>query len=174
MNMLDYRLGAEARFVDKLPFNVLYLGFIAKAFPDASIVLVERNPMDCCFAMYKQVFTWAYKFSYSLEGLASFYVAYHRLLAHWRRVLADRLMEIEYESLVTDQEGQTRALLEQLGLPFEEACLDFDKNRSATATASSVQVREKIHARSVGRWKNYERHLQPLKESLERAGIAVD
>jgi tetratricopeptide (TPR) repeat protein len=174
MDMLEYRLGAEARFVDKLPFNILYLGFIVKAFPDARIVLVERNPMDCCFAMYKQVFTWAYKFSYSLEGLSRFYVAYRRLLAHWRRVIGDRLIQVEYESLVADQEGQTRTLLDNLGLPFEAACLDFDKNRSASATASSVQVREKIHARSVGRWKNYEKHLQPLKQSLESAGIAVD
>jgi hypothetical protein len=174
MDMLDYRLGAESRFVDKLPFNVFYLGFIARAFPDARIVLVERNAMDCCFAMYKQVFTWAYKFSYSLEGLGRFYVAYRRLVEHWRRVIGDRLIEIQYESLVTDQEGRTRALLDNLGLPFEEACLDFDQNQSATATASSVQVREKIHARSVGRWRNYERRLQPLKETLEKAGIVVD
>lgn len=174
MDMLDYRLGAEPRFVDKLPFNILYLGFIAKAFPDARIVLVARNPMDCCFAMYKQVFTWAYKFSYSLEGLGRFYVAYRRLVEHWRQVMGDRLIEIQYESLVTDQDRETRALLKKLGLPFEEACLAFDKNRSAAATASSVQVREKIHARSVGRWKNYERHLQPLRESLEKAGITVE
>ena len=174
MDMLGYRLGAEARFVDKLPFNVLYLGFIAKAFPDAHIVLVERNAMDCCFAMYKQVFTWAYKFSYSLEGLSRFYVAYRRLITHWQNVIGERLIQVEYESLVADQQGQTRALLGKLGLPFEKACLDFDRNRSATATASSVQVREKIHTRSVGRWKNYERHLQPLKESLQNAGIAVD
>lgn len=174
MNMLSYRLGGEPMFIDKLPFNIFYLGFIAKAYPDARIIHMKRNPMDSCFAMYKQVFTWAYKFSYTLEGLGRFYAAYVRLVDHWQRTLNDRLIEIEYEALVADQEGQTRELLEKLGLDFEEACLNFDENVSAAATASSVQVRQKIHARSVNRWRSYEKELQPLKEYLENAGIAVE
>jgi hypothetical protein len=161
-------------FIEKLPFNFLYLGFIAKAFPEARIVHVKRNPMDACFAMYKQVFTWAYKFSYTLDLLGRYYVAHDRLVQHWRQVLGDRLIEIEYESLVADQEAQTRILLERLGLDFEQACLDFDKNVTAIATASSVQVREKIHTRSVNRWRNFEKELQPLRSYLESAGIAVD
>lgn len=174
MNMLSYRLGEEPMFIDKLPFNIFYLGFIAKAYPDARIVLMKRSPMDSCFSMYKQVFTWAYKFSYTLQGLGCFYLAYDRLVAHWRRTLKDRLMEIEYETLVADQENQTRQLVGKLGLDFEEACLNFDQNVSAAATASSVQVRQKIHSESVNRWKNYEKQLQPLKEYLETAGIAID
>lgn len=174
MEMLSYRLGDERMFVDKLPFNILYLGFIAKAFPKARIIRMKRNPMDSCFAMYKQVFTWAYKFSYTLDGLGQFYVAYTRLLDHWQKTLADRLIEVEYEDLVADQEKQTRILLDRLGLEYEEACLDFDKNEAPSATASSIQVREKIHTRSVNRWKNYEKQLQPLREYLENAGIAVE
>lgn len=174
LNMLSYRLGEEPMFVDKLPFNILYLGFIAKAFPNAKIICLKRNPMDSCFAMYKQLFTWAYKFSYFLEGLGRFYVAYDRLLNHWRETLGKRLIEVEYETLVSDQENQTRTLLERLGLDFEAACLNFEKSKSATTTASFVQVREKIHTRSVNRWKNYERQLQPLRERLENAGIAVE
>lgn len=174
MQMLSYRLGDEPLFVDKLPFNILYLGFIAKAFPEARIVRLKRNPMDSCFAMYKQVFTWAYKFSYTLEGLGRFYVAYDRLLDHWQSLLGDRVIDVEYEALVADQDGQTRILLERLGLDFEEACLSFDKNKTPSATASSIQVREKIHTRSVNRWKNYEEQLKPLRECLENAGIAVE
>ena len=68
----------------------------------------RRDPMDSCFAMYKQVFTWAYKFSYSLEGLGRYYVAYDRLARHWRAVLGERLIEVDYEEMVADQEGQTR------------------------------------------------------------------
>lgn len=174
MQMLGYRLGEEPRFVDKLPFNMLYLGFIAKAFPHAKIVHIKRNPMDSCFAMYKQLFTWAYKFSYTQDGLGAFYPAYIRLLNHWQELLGDRLIELEYESLVSDQENQTRLLLDQLGLEFEEACLNFEKSTSATATASFAQVREKIHTRSVNRWKNYETELQPLKKHLENAGIVIE
>ena len=171
---VDYKLGDKPMFIDKLPFNYLYLGFIAKAYPHARIIHLKRHPLDACFAMYKQVFTWAYKFSYTLKSLGRYYVAYNRLCNHWREVLGDRLIEVEYESLVADQERQTRVLLEKLDLDFEEACLNFDQNITASTTASSVQVREKIHTRSVNRWKNFERQLQPLKEYLENAGIAVE
>ena len=174
MEMLNYRLGDAPMFVDKLPFNILYLGFIAKAFPNARIIHMQRNPMDSCFSMYKQVFTWAYKFSYTQEGLGQFYVAYMRLVDHWQHLLGDRMIEVQYESLVADQEVQTRKLLDGLGLEFEEACLNFDKNETATATASSIQVREKIHTESVDRWRHYEQQLQPLREYLENAGITVE
>jgi tetratricopeptide (TPR) repeat protein len=174
LDEVRYRLGDEPMFIDKLPFNFLFLGFIAKAYPNARIIHLGRNPMDACFSMYKQVFTWAYKFSYSLEGLGQYYVAHDRLRNHWREVLKDRLIEVEYESLVTDQEGQTRIMLDKLGLEFEEACLDFDKNKAPSATASSVQVREKVHSRSINKWSRYAQQLQPLREYFESAGISVD
>jgi hypothetical protein len=174
LNAVRYRLGTPPFFVEKLPFNFLYLGFAAKAYPDARLVHVRRHPMDACFAMYKQVFTWAYKFSYSLEALGAYYVAYDRLASHWRSVLGQRLVEVDYEALVGDPEVRTRQLLERLGLEFEPACLESDRNEAASATASSVQVREKIHTRSVQRWRNFERHLQPLRAVLESAGIDVD
>ncbi len=174
LDAVAYRLGERPMFIDKLPYNFLFLGFIARAWPDARIVHLRRNPMDSCFAMYKQVFTWAYKFSYSLDNLGRYYIAYQRLLDHWRANLGDRLVEVEYESLVADQEGETRRLLDHLGLPFEESCLHFDRNETASTTASSVQVREKIHARSVRRWTHFRAQLQPLRQMLEQAGIAVD
>ena len=173
LDAVTYRLGDEPMFIDKLPFNFLFLGFIAKAWPNARIVHVRRNPMDTCFAMYKQVFTWAYKFSYSLEGLGQYYVAYDRIRDHWRELLGDRMIEVEYESLVADQEGQTRILLDRLGLEFEDACLDFHKSTAPSATASSVQVREKVYTSSIGKWKRYETQLAPLREILEEAGISV-
>ncbi|MDT8321289.1 MAG: sulfotransferase [Xanthomonadales bacterium] len=174
MDAIRYRLGPEPMFIEKLPFNFLYLGFIAQAWPQARIVHLVRHPMDACFSMYKQVFTWAYKFSYSLDSLGRYYVAYDRLRRHWQTVLGARLVEVEYEALVTDQEGETRCLLDRLGLPFEQACLEFDRNRAPSTTASNVQVRDKVHTRSVQRWKHFASHLQPLKEYLENAGIPVE
>lgn len=174
LDAVAYRLAGEPYFIDKLPFNFHYLGFIAKAWPDARMVHLRRNPMDACFAMYKQVFTWAYKFSYDLDSLAQYYIAYDRLLRHWRAVLGERLVEVEYESLVAAQERETRRLLDALGLPFEQGCLEFEKNETASATASSVQVREKVHTRSVARWKRFESQLQPLRDRLEAAGIEVE
>ncbi len=174
LDTVRYRLGDEPMFIDKLPFNFLFLGFIAKAWPNARIIHLGRNPMDSCFSMYKQVFTWAYKFSYSLDGLGQYYVAYDRMRNHWRALLKGRMIEVEYESLVTDPEGQTRILLDKLGLDFEQTCLDFDKNRAPSATASSVQVREKAHSRSINKWTRFTRQLQPLRQHLENAGIKAE
>ncbi len=174
LDEVRYRLGDEPMFIDKLPFNFLFLGLIARAWPNARIIHLGRNPMDACFSMYKQVFTWAYKFSYSLDWLGRYYVAYDRMRNHWRALLEDRMIEVEYESLVTDPEGQTRILLDKLGLDFEQACLDFDKNKAPSATASSVQVREKVHSHSVNKWTRFSRQLQPLREHLESAGIRVE
>jgi len=171
VNQVRYRFGGEPFFIDKLPFNILYLGFIAKAWPKQPIVLLNRSPMDACFSMYKQIFTWAYKFSYDLDTLADYFIAYDRLRTHWRDVLGDQLVEVNYEDLVTDQEGQTRRLLDRLGLEFEQACLEFDKNAAPSTTASSVQVRQKVHTESVARWRRYEQQLEPLRQRLEAAGI---
>ena len=170
LKAVSYKFGGKPMFIEKFPENFLYLGFIAKAYPHARIIHLKRNPMDACFAMYKQSF---FRFAYTLDDLGRYYVAYNRLLNHWRQTIEDRLVEVEYESIVSDLEGQTRKLLERLGLDFEEACLNFDQNITASNTASTVQVREKIHTRSVNRWTHFAEHLRPLKSYLEDAGIKV-
>jgi tetratricopeptide (TPR) repeat protein len=170
LEAIDYRLGDEPYFIEKLPENVLYLGFIARAFPDARLVLLKRNPMDVCFALYKQSY---FRYAYDFDDLGRYYVAYNELYGHWREVLGDRLVEIEYEALVSDPETETRNLLDRVGLDFEEACLHFERNKAASNTASTVQIREKAHTRSVLRWQRYEEQLRPLRELLEAAGIKV-
>ncbi len=170
LKAVRYKLGDKPMFIEKFPENFLYLGFIAKAYPHARIIHLQRNPMDACFAMYKQSY---FRYAYTFDDLGRYYVAYNRLRNHWRETLKDRLIEVEYELLVADQEGQTRELLEKIGLDFEEACLHFDQNITASNTASTVQIREKIHTRSINRWKQFAEHLQPLKNYLEDAGIKV-
>jgi tetratricopeptide (TPR) repeat protein len=171
LSAISYRLSGKPLFVEKYPLNFLYLGFIARAFPEARIVHLGRHPMDACFAMYKQSF---FRFAYTLEDLAEYYVAYDRLSRHWRDHLGDRIIEVEYESLVSDPDVRIRELLAGLGLEFEQACLDFHLNSAPSATASAVQVREKAHTRSVARWKKFEKQLRPLRERLEEAGIRTD
>jgi hypothetical protein len=173
MDAVAYRLGSEPMFIDKLPYNFLFLGFIAKAYPHARIVHMQRNPMDSCFSMYKQVFTWAYKFSYTLEHLGRYFVAYQRLRQHWHDLLGSRIIEVEYESLVENQAHETRRILRELGLEFEQACLDFDRNSAAATTASSVQVRQKMHTQSVRRWTRFADELEPLRAYLEEHQIDV-
>jgi tetratricopeptide (TPR) repeat protein len=171
MQAISYRLGDSPMFIEKLPENFIYLGFIAKAFPEARLIHLNRNPMDACFAMYKQSF---FRYAYTLDDLGRYYPAYDRLHKHWQEVLGDRLIEVDYESMVSDQENQTRRLLDEIGLEFDAACLDFQENKAASNTASTVQIREKIHRRSVRRWKQFERQLQPLKNTLQDAGIKVE
>lgn len=171
LRAVAYRLEGKPLFIDKFPENFLYLGFIAKALPEAKIVHLRRNPMDTCFAMYKQSF---FRYAYSLDDLGRYYVAYDRLRKHWQEVLGERIVELRYEALVIDQEQETRHLLDRLGLDFDPACLEFDRNVTAVATASAVQVREKMHTGSVDKWKRFAGHLQPLRERLESAGITVD
>ncbi|MFT6267670.1 MAG: tetratricopeptide (TPR) repeat protein [Alphaproteobacteria bacterium] len=171
MNSVEYRLSDRPMFIDKYPYNYLYLGFIAKAFPNAQIIYLKRNPMDACFAMFKQSF---FKFAYSLDDLGHYYVAQDNLQKHWKSILGDRLIEVNYESLVTMQEANTKEILGKLGLEFEQACLDFEKNPASSATASTLQVREKIHTRSVNKWKHFSDELAPLQKFLNQADIKTN
>lgn len=90
---------------------------MAKAFPRCRIILQKRNPLDNCFAMYKQS---VFRYAYSLDDLGPYYVAYNRLYRHWCELLSERLIEVEYETMVSKHEGETRKLHECLGLEFEE------------------------------------------------------
>ncbi|MBT5105763.1 MAG: hypothetical protein HOM20_06220 [Porticoccaceae bacterium] len=166
--------GNKAKFlVDKTPLNYLYLGLIHLALPNARIIYVRRNPMDVCFAMYKTLFLMGYPFSYSFEDLAQYYAAFDRLMRHWQKVLPDRFLTIDYEHLVAEQEAVSRQLLDYCGLDWDENCLDFHTNSSASATASAAQVRQPIYRSSVDRWKLYETQLEPLKIRLLELGVSV-
>ena len=162
LTAVDYRLSGQPYFVEKYPFNFLYVGFIRKYFPTAKIVLLKRQPMDACFAMYKQPF---FKFSYTQTDLATYHNAYTQLMAHWQSSVPG-LIEVEYEALVSDPESQIPLLLSSLELGFERSCVDYHHNATASATASSIQVREKPHTRSVNKWRNWEAELQSLKKGL--------
>lgn len=159
---------------DKAPLNFLYIGLIALGLPEARIVHVRRGAMDSCYAMFKTLFRMGFPFSYDLSDLARYRIAYERLMAHWRALLPGRLIEIDYELLVRDQEGESRRLVAALGLPWDDACLTFHRNAAPVATASAVQVRQPIHDRSVGLWRRYEAGLAPLAEALSSAGIALE
>jgi tetratricopeptide (TPR) repeat protein len=163
-----------ARSIDKTPVNFLYLGLIARALPNATIIHVRRGAMDVCYAMYKTLFRMAYPFSYDQTDLARYYLAYRKLMAHWRAMLPGRFMEIDYENLIADQENVTRRLLEQCGLGWEDAVLAFERNERPSLTASAAQVRQKIYSSSVGLWRNYAGELAPLAKVLRDGGVDID
>ncbi|WP_237067658.1 tetratricopeptide repeat-containing sulfotransferase family protein [Microbulbifer guangxiensis] len=177
----DHYLGRLANFdssagkhIDKTPLNFLYAGLIARAMPGASMIWMERHPLDACFAMYKTLFKMGYPFSYSFEDLAAYYIAYDRLKRHWQEVLGDRVRLQSYEKLVQEFDPEARALVNTAGMEWEASCGEFHKNRSAVATASSAQVRQPLYKRAVAHWRNYEEQLAPLAEALRAGGIEVD
>lgn len=165
--------GDLPRFVDKLPTNYRYLPLILAALPGAKIVHVRRGPMDACFASYKQLFADAYPHSYRQDEMARHHARYYRLMELWRSRFGDRYHEVVYEEVAADPEPHARSLIRFLGLPWEDACLDFHRQASAVTTASVIQVREAAHTRSVGRWRRYASELQPLREILEAEGVPL-
>jgi tetratricopeptide (TPR) repeat protein len=166
--------GHTPRFVDKFPFNFLYAGFIARALPNAKLVCLRRDPLDTCLGNFRQVFVEKlpyYHYSFDLHDIGRYYILFDRLMAHWRKVLPGRILELRYESLVEAQEAETRRLLEHCGLPWHDACLHFEHNTAPVATASSLQVRQPMFRSSLGQWHRYESELAPLRELLRQAGI---
>jgi len=160
----------SARFTDKMPLNFFYAGLIHRALPDARFVAVRRGAMDSCLSNYRQLLTVQdsyYRYTYDLEDTAAFYRLFDDLMAHWCEHLPpDRFLEIHYESVVHDQENQTRRLLDFCGLDWEKACLRFHENAAPVSTASSVQVRRPLYSDSIGRWKRYGDKLNVLKDAL--------
>lgn len=157
--------------IDKLPFNFLYCGLIHRALPDAKIIHVTRDPMDTCYAVYKTLFGQAYPFSYDLDELASYYVAYRKLMDHWQKVLSGLIFNISYEDVVAHTETEAQRLIHHCGLQWEPECLDFHTSKQASTTASATQVRQPIYSSSVQKWRNYEKQLAPLRDRLIAAGL---
>lgn len=160
-----------AHVVDKLPSNYLFLPLILAALPNARVLHVTRDPMDTCFATYKQLFAGAYLYSYDLQELARHYVRYSRLMSAMHDRFDGRFLQVRYEDLVTDTEECLRGVLEHVGLSWNAACLDYAKQGGAVATQSAAQVREAPHRRSIGRWKMFETQLEPLRQVLDEAGL---
>jgi tetratricopeptide (TPR) repeat protein len=163
--------GDLPRFVDKLPPNYLYIPLILKALPNAKIVHVTRDPMDACFASFKQLFADAYPHSYDQEEMARHHARYYHLVTRWRERFPGRFLDIAYEDTAADLEPNARLLTEFLELPWEDACLHFHQQAAAVTTASAVQVRQPAHTRSIGRWRRYEKQLEPMRRALEAAGV---
>jgi tetratricopeptide (TPR) repeat protein len=160
------------RVVNKLPLNFKYVGLIHLALPDARIIHVRRDPVDTCFSCFSLLFTGEQSFAYDLRELGRYYRSYAALMAHWRSVLPPGVMiEVQYEDLVADLEGQARTIIDHCGIPWEDACLAFHKTDRPVKTASSVQVREPVYRTSIGRWRPYETFLQPLIQALNAGAL---
>ena len=160
------RKSAAPLFIDKLPNNCLYVGFIHLILPGALIIDARRHPLGCCFSCFKQHFARGQSFTYALDDLGRYYRDYVGLMEHFAVTLPGRIHRVDYETLVADPENTVRRLLAHCRLPFEPGCLSFYQNPRAVRTASSEQVRQPIYRHALEQWRNYEPWLGPLKAAL--------
>ena len=155
-----------ARLVDKEPLNYLHLGLVAAMFPRARVVWCRRDPRDIAISVYGENFALDEALATDLGGIGHYILQQERLMRHWQSVLPLPILESGYEQLVADPETQARRLVEFIGLPWAPACLEFHRTDRAVLSPSRWQVREPVHARSVGRWRNYASHLGPLLDVI--------
>ena len=160
-----HRQGAPF-FIDKMPNNFRHIGLIHLILPNAKIIDARREPMDCCFSGFRQLFAEGQEFTYGLREVGQYYRDYVDLMRHWDAVLPGRILRVQHEDVLDDFEGQVRRMLDHLGLPFEEQCLAFHETERAVRTASSEQVRQPINKAGQGAWKLYEPWLGALRDAL--------
>ena len=167
LSALKQRSEGNASVTDKMPQNFQYLGLITRALPEAKIIHVKRDPAAVCWANYTQYFVKnSFGYCYSLDDILHYHELYQDLMEYWHQALPDRIYDLDYEALTENQEEETRKLISQLGLEWDDACLSPQDNRRAVATASNVQVRQKIYQGSSERWKRYEPYLNGALDCL--------
>ena len=167
------RTGSTRYFIDKMPLNFLYIGLIKLALPAARIIHLTRHPMDACYAIYKTPFDQAYPYSYDLQDLGRYYIAYRELMDHWHSVLPGAVLDVAYEDLVSDTEATLNQVLNFCDLDWQPACLNFHQSLTPTNTASAAQVRQPVYTSSVAKWKHVEKELAPLRMMFDKAGIGI-
>ena len=163
--------GKADRYMDKTPFNFLYCGLIKKAFPKARILHLVRDPMDTCFAVFKTLFARAYLFSYDLDELADYYIAYRQLMDHWHQLMPGAILDVRYEELVSNPLDVSRRIADYVGLTWSGELIEVHNLAGQSSTASAAQVREPIYTSSISRWRHMETELEPLRRKLTAANL---
>jgi len=167
-----YRKTDKPFFIDKMPNNWLHVALISLILPNAKIIDVRREPMDCCVSNFKQHFARGQHFSYSLPEVGEFYCAYVHAMNDAQIARPGAIHRLHYESLVDDLETEAGALLDFIGVPFEPACLKFWENERAVQTASSEQVRRRIYRSGLGHWRHFAPWLGILSDTFTKHGVA--
>ena len=147
-----------------MPNNFIHIGLIQLILPNAKIIDARRNPMDCSFSCYKQLFGSGQGFTYSFNRISNYYLDYLEIMDHWDEVLPGKIHRVQYENMINNTEEEIRKLLDYCGVTFENACLNFFDNKRAVRTPSSEQVRQPIYNSSVKHWENFEPYLEDLKK----------
>jgi tetratricopeptide (TPR) repeat protein len=168
------RHAPNARHItDKMPINFAAIGLIHLMLPNARIIHINRNPIDTCLSCLFTLFKHGHEYTYDLMELGRYYVDYAHLMEHWRKLLpSGAFLNVQYEDIVVNQEVQSRRIMEYCGLEWNDAYLDFHKNKRPIHTASMAQVRQPMYKTSVERWRSYEKFLGSLVDVLGELDLA--
>ncbi|HSD15935.1 MAG TPA: sulfotransferase [Thermomonas sp.] len=170
---MAWRLGGQSHFTDKLPSNFLNVGFICQALPQAKILRMSRDPVETCFSNLRELFSDANPYSYDQSELADYYLQHRRLMAHWDTAYPGRILDVDYAELTRDPGSVMRRIASFCGIDYIDAMRDPRNSTRVVATASVMQVRDRIVRRDVPKWAPYARQLQPLVTALRRGGVEV-
>lgn len=164
------RIPKEEKFsvVDKSIENLQYVGLILLTWPQTRIIRLKRHPLDTILSCYHHFFSSGFDYLFDLESLARYYIIVQKYMDFWQDLFPDNIMTMEYEALVSDQEQQTRSLLEFCRLPWNDDCLRFYENVGTVLTASNLQVRQPLYQNSIGKWRPFVEQLQPAIRILEQ------
>jgi tetratricopeptide (TPR) repeat protein len=152
--------------VDKMPHNYEFLILITLLFPNAKIIHCNRDAMDNCVSCFMHSFSEAHGYNANLETIGLYYKQYQRLMTHWYEVIPSPILKMQYEETVANTDARAHALIDFLGLDWDDACLSFHKTERTVRTPSRWQVRQPIYTTSVKRWKQYGDSLAPLQAAL--------
>ena len=157
----------EKIITDKSLLNFRFIGIILKAFPEAKIIHLKRDARAICWSIYKNNFPQpGIGFGNNMQDLAGYYSSYSEMMTFWHERFPNKIYDLNYENLTTNQEEETKKLLKYCELDWDKNCLNFHTNKRAVKTASNLQVRQKMYQGSSEAWKKYETHLEPLIKSL--------
>ena len=163
-----------AHFVDAQPLNFMYMGFIRLALPKARMVLLQRDPMDTCYAIFRTLFANGHPYSNNLEELAHYLVAYRKLTDHWLAVMPEAIHVVKFEELLSEPRPVIENLLEYCSLSFEESCVGYFEPSGAASSPAAAQTNRAFSRASIGSWKNYAEQLQPVADILAEAGLLAE
>lgn len=174
LHLCEVMAGRKAKhYVDKTPTQFYSAGYIHLCFPKVRFINLVRHPADIFISTYQNDFQASFTYAFGQETFAHYYLQRELIIAHWKKLFGHLILDVRYEELTADPEAQVRRILDFLGLEWDPACLKFFERPAMINTFSRDQVRSSINTKSVGRWRNYEAHLGPLFEALQKGGVEL-
>jgi tetratricopeptide (TPR) repeat protein len=162
------------KFIEKTPHSFAALGYIKLCCPNARFIHLKRNPLDSFVSTYQNAFNPTHGYAFDQIEYAKEFLWKEQMMSLWQKLFPDNILTVDYEELAVNPEPNARRMVEFVGLEWEDECLEFYKSERSVRTFSTTQVRSPVYSSSIGRWKRYENHLEPIRQFLRKAGLTYN